>query len=116
MPIVKGDFIYYMDCEDSYSLARVELSTGEKITLADDWVDCFNVHNGTVYFQRNGKTPALCSVRTDGSNYTVLKEGVFTEINVAGDLIFFKDYASEQFYKMTTKYGWISPFNPTVEE
>jgi len=116
MPIVNGDFIYYMDCENSYSLARVELSTGEKITLANDWVDCFNVHNGIVYFQRNGKTPALCSVHTDGSNYTVLKEGVFTEINVASDFVFFKDYSSERFYKMSIKDGWISPFNPTVEE
>ena len=87
-----------MDCDDSYSLAKVDLSTGEKITLANDWVDCFNVHNGTVYFQRNGNSPAFCSVRADGSDYTILKEGIFTEINIAGDLLFFKDYTSEQLY------------------
>lgn len=115
MPILNGNYLYFMDCVDSYSLARVDLSTGEKITLADDWVDCFNLHNGVIYFQRNGKNPAFCSVKVDGSNYTVLKEGIFTEINVAGDLIFFKDYSTEKFFKMSIRDGWISPFNPTVE-
>lgn len=116
MPIVEGNNLYFMDCEDSYSLARVDMSTGEKITLADDWVDCFNVHNGVVYFQRNGSSPAFCSVRTDGSDYTVLKEGVFTAIHTAGDLVFFKDFSSERFYKMSIQDGWISGFNPIVEE
>lgn len=115
MPIVNGNYLYFMDCEDSYSLARVDLSTREEITLADDWVDCFNLYNGVIYFQRNGKNPAFCSVKVDGSDYTVLKEGIFTEINVAGDLVFFKDYSSEQFYKMSIRDGWISPFNPTIE-
>lgn len=116
MPIVEGNYLYFMDCEDSYSLARVDLTTNEKITLTDDWVDCFNIHNGIIYFQRNGNSPAFCSVRTDGSDYTVLKEGIFTEINVAGNLVFFKDYSSERFYKMSIRDGWISLFNPPVEE
>ena len=115
MPIVDGNYVYFMDCEDSYSLARADLATGEKITLTDDWVDCFNVHDGIVYFQRNSSEPALCSVRTDGSDYKVLKEGIFTEINVGGDLLYFKDYSSGSFYKMSIKDGWINVFNPTVE-
>ena len=115
MPIVNGNYLYFMDCVDSYSLARVDFSTGEKITLANDWVDCFNLHNGVIYFQRNGKNPAFCSVKVDGSNYTVLKEGIFTEINVAGDLVFFKDYSTEKFFKMSIRDGWISAFNPAVE-
>ncbi len=116
MPIVEGNVIYFMDCNNSYSLAKVDLSTGEKVTLANDWIECFNVHNGTVYFQRTGDSPAFCSVRTDGSDYTVLKEGIFTEIHAAGDLVFFKDYNSEKFYKMSARDGWISLFNPAVEE
>ena len=116
MPIVQGSFVYFMDCEDNYSLTRVDLTTGEKMVLADDRVDCFNVYNGVVYFQRNGRTPALCSVHTDGTNYTVLKEGIFTEIHAAGDLVFFKDYTSDKFYKMSIQDGWIAPFNPSVEE
>lgn len=115
MPIVEGNYLYFMDCKTSYSLARVDLSTGEKITLTDDWVDCFNVHDGVIYFQRNGKTPAICSVNTDGSNYKVLKEGVYTDINVAGDLLFFKDFSTEKLYKMSVKDGWINSFNPAVK-
>lgn len=115
MPIVEGNYVYFMDCDNSYSLARADLTTGEKITLVDEWVDCFNVHNGIIYFQRNTSEPALCSVRTDGSDYTVLKEGIFTEINVAGDLLFFKDFSSERFYKMSVRDGWITSFNPITE-
>lgn len=116
MPIVEGNAIYFMDCNNSYSLVKVDLSTREAITLTNDWVDCFNVHNGIVYFQRNSDVPALCSVRTDGSDYTVLKEGVYTNINIAGDLVFFKDFSSEKFYKISARDGWISGFNPTTEK
>lgn len=116
MPIVEGNSLYFMDCDTSYSLTKVDLSTREKIILANDWVDCFNVHNGTIYFQRNGDSPAFCSVRTDGSDYKVLKEGIYSDINIAGNLVFFKDFSSEQFYKMSIQAGWISGFNPAVEK
>lgn len=115
MPIVEGNYLYFMDCDDSYSLAKVNLSTKEKITLANDRLECFNVHNDTIYFQRHGDSPALCSIRTDGSDYKVLKEGIFTEINVAGNFVFFKDYTSEIFYKMSIRDGWISGFSPAAE-
>ena len=116
MPIVEGDYVYFMDCDDSYSLARGNLKTGEKITLVDEWVDCFNVHNGVIYFQRNSSEPAFCSVNTDGSNYQVLKQGIYTQIHTVGDLVFFKDFSSTQFYKMSVRDGWISPFDPPVAE
>lgn len=116
MPIVEGNYIYFMDCNNSYSLARTDISTGETITLVNEWVDCFNVHNGVIYFQTNGSNPAFCSINTDGSNYTVLKEGIFTQIHIAGNLVFFKDFSSEQFYKMSIRDGWISPFQPFSED
>lgn len=116
MPIVEGNYVYFMDCDDSYSLARGDLLTGEKITLVDEWVDCFNVDNGVIYFQRNSSEPAFCSVNTDGSDYKVLKDGTYTEIHTAGNLVFFKDFYSGQFYKMSIKDGWISSFDPPVVE
>ncbi len=116
MPIVEDNYVYFMDCDNSYSLARADLTTGEKITLVNEWVDCFNVHNGVIYFQRNSSEPAFCSVNTDGSDYTVLKNGIYTKIHVAGDLVFFKDFTTEQFYKMSIRDGWISPFDPPVAE
>lgn len=115
MPIVEGSYLYFTDCENSYRLARVDLTTNEKIILTDDWVDCFNIYNGTVYFQRNSDSPALCSVRTDGSDYTVLKEGIYTNINIAGNIVYFKDFHSELFYKLSITDGWISTFNPSVD-
>lgn len=116
MPIVEGNYLYFMDCEDNYSLIRVDLTTGSEMILTDDRIDCFNIHNGVVYFQRNGSTPALCSVRSDGSDYKVLKEGIFTNIHTAGNFVFFKDYSSELFYKMPLNGGAVSVFNPGIDE
>lgn len=112
MPIVEGNDLYFMDCEDNYSLVKVNLVTEEKTILTNDRIDCFNIKNGVVYFQRNGNSSALCSVNTDGSNYTVLKEGVFTEIHTTENYVFFKDYFSEISYQMYLPSGQISVFHP----
>ncbi len=115
MPIVDGNTVYFMDCLDNYSLAKVDLSTLEKTTLCNDRIDCFNVHNGTIYFQRNNNS-ALCSIGTDGSDYTTIKEGIYTDINVAGNKLYFKEYNNDLFFQMPLSGGAVSPFIPSVEK
>lgn len=100
MPIVEGNYVYFLDLEDNYSLAKVNLSTQEKTTICDDFVECFNVYNGTIYFQRSGKEPALCKVDTDGTNYGVIRTGAYNSINIAGDVLYFVEFSSEKLYRM----------------
>lgn len=100
MPTVVNDSVlYFIDCENNYKLARVDLATGEKVILCEDRVDCYNVSGNYIYFQRNSDDAALCRINTDGSNYTEIKSGVFNEINVTSKYVYFSDFFSDVVYR-----------------
>lgn len=101
MPIVLDDAtVYYMDCDNRYAIARADIATGDKLLLSDDRVDCYNIFGDYIYFQRNdAEHPALCRMRTDGSEYQVLTEGIHMNILTTSDHVYFRDYHSEQTYR-----------------
>lgn len=114
MPTVIGNTAYYMDCDNNYCLAREDLSTGEKMILTEDRIDCYNVSGGYIYFQRNSKTsPAFCRVRTDGSDYQVIAEGIYTDINTDSSYIYFRDYNTGICYRVPANdMADVQIFNP----
>lgn len=115
MPTVTADStVYYMDCDSHYAIARADISTGEKVLLCEDRVDCYNVSGDYIYFQRNdSENPALCRMHTDGSGYEVLAEGNHMNINTTSKYVFFRDYETEQTYRMAHEgNGEIELFAP----
>ena len=88
MPAVIGDTIFFLDNENNYTLASTDLSGSSAITtLSDDRIDCYNITGNYIYFQRNStSTPALCRMKTDGSDYTETD-------------VYFRDFASGVMYK-----------------
>ncbi len=101
MPTVleNGD-IFYMDCDSNYQLAKSDLSGGGKTILAEDRLDTYNLCGEYIYFQRSSQTdPALCRVRTDGSDYRVIAEGVYCDINATSTDVYFKEYGSDNMYR-----------------
>lgn len=115
MPTVVNDStVYYMDCDNHYAIARVDIATGEKVLLSEDRVDCYNVAGDYIYFQRNDReNPALCRMRTDGSDYKVLVEGNHMNINTTSEYVYFRDYETEQTYRMAHEgNGEIELFAP----
>lgn len=102
MPTVVDDTtVYYMDCDSRYAIARADIETGEKVILAPDRVDCYNVCGDYIYFQRNdSETPALCRMRTDGSDYEVIVEGIHNKINTTSEHVYFRDYTTGQTYRV----------------
>ena len=113
MPTVDGSAAYFMDCDNNYKLAKVDLATGEKTILCEDRVDCYNLFNGYLYFQRSTDDPALCRIRTDGSDYEVLRSGTYTQINTTSSYIYFKDYFSNTMYRMPASGGPLEVFQPS---
>lgn len=91
-PILADDYIYYMDVSENYRLCRYSLSQEAVEVLTNDRVDCFNVGSGYIYYQKNGKTPQLICMRTDGSSATVLAEGNFTDINMTSQYVYFRAF------------------------
>ncbi len=95
-PILQGDYVYYMDVAENYRLCRYSLSQNVIEVLTDDRVDCFNIGNGYIYYQKNGDTPQLKCMRTDGSNVLVIAEGNFTNINMTSQYVYFQEFNNEQ--------------------
>ena len=115
MPSADNENIYYLDCENNYSLIRLARSQAP-VQLVSDRVEYYNVYGDTVYFQRNNlaEDAALCSVKTDGSDYRVIAEGNYTNINAASQYLYFSEVGSENvIYQMPLNgNGEISIFSP----
>ena len=115
MPSADNDNIYYLDCERNYSLIRLARSQAP-VQLVSDRIEYYNVYGDTVYFQRNNlaEDAALCSINTDGSNYQVIMEGNYTNINVASGYLYFSELGAEDvMYRMPlTGNGEVSVFAP----
>ncbi|MCR5256500.1 MAG: DUF5050 domain-containing protein [Acetatifactor sp.] len=96
-PCVDGDYIYFMDVENDYRLCRFNfISNGEIEVLTEDRLDCFNVGNGFIYYQKNSQTePELRCMRTDGSDNFALAEGNYTSINMTSQFVYFKQFGDD---------------------
>lgn len=94
-PILDGDYVYYMDVEKDYRLCRYSLSRNEIQVLTNDRVDCYNMGNGYIYYQKNGASPQLMCMYTDGSNLHPVADGNFTHINMTSNYVYFQEFGRE---------------------
>nr|MCR5754599.1 DUF5050 domain-containing protein [Acetatifactor sp.] len=112
-PIVDGNYIYFMDLNTNYGLSRYSPSSGEIEILTEDRVDCFNVGNGYIYYQKNGDTPQLICMRTDGTDKKVIAEGNYTNINMTSQYVYFQRFKDNDrcyhSYIGSTAYSEFSP-------
>lgn len=91
-PILADNYVYYMDVAENYRLCRYSLSQGVIEVLTNDRVDCFNVGNGYIYYQKNGNSPQLICMRTDGSNAFAVADGTYTDINMTSQYVYFRAF------------------------
>lgn len=94
-PILEGDYVYYMDVANNYRLCRYSLSRDEIQVLTKDRVDCYNMGNGYIYYQKNGASPQLMCMYTDGSNLHPVADGNFTHINMTSNYVYFQEFGQE---------------------
>lgn len=113
-PIIEGEYAYFMDCDNNYSLAKVNLSTGDKTMITNDRIDCYNLYGNWIYYQRNGDSPALCRIQTDGSNQEEVYAGIYTNINITSSYVYFTELDDDTTYYQTPTIGAIkvSIFQP----
>ena len=112
MPVVDGNDIYYLDCTNDYHLTNYNLSTNIKTELIKERVDCFNLYNGIIYYQTNGKNPSLCSMNLTDNKQQVIHSGIYTTINAANNQLYFKDFQSNVMYQYSIATETIKVFNP----
>lgn len=90
------DFIYFINCNQNYTLCRYNITTKEVQQLTSERIDCFNICNNYIYYQTAEKNNyGLFRCEKDGSNPTLIKKGVFTNINVTSKMIFFQEFRQD---------------------
>lgn len=95
-PVINGDYIYYMDLNSNYHLCRYSLSQQTTETLTNERVDCFNVGSGYIYYQTNdADNPQLKCMHADGSNAFVVADGIYTNINMTSQYVYFQEFDIE---------------------
>ena len=92
-PVLDGDYIYYMDVSANYRLSRYSLSDQTVERLTSERVDCFNVGSGYIYYQTNDAvSPQLKCMHTDGSNAFTVADGIYNNINMTSQYVYFQQF------------------------
>jgi hypothetical protein len=95
-PVLYGNYIYYLDTDNDYRLCRYSLSDQSLTVLADARVDFFNLSQNYIYYQTNDENaPALMRMLLDGSSPEVVAEGIYSDINITSDYVYFHSYGAD---------------------
>lgn len=94
-PALYGQSVYFLDTHNEYALCRYDMVDKSVTVLTTDRVDTFNVTDSYIYYQRNSETdPALMRMGIDGSNPEVVAEGIYSDISVTSQYVYFHDFSS----------------------
>ena len=111
-PIVQDGYVYYMDVSENYRLCRYNLSNNVVEVLTNDRIDMFNVYNNYIYYQvSSADSPALKRMLTDGSSQEIVREGVYQNINITSEYVYFNSFNESTPVYKTYTYG---PINVTT--
>ncbi len=112
-PVREGDYVYYLDVAEHYRLCRYSILQDTIQVLTEDRVDCFNVGNGYVYYQKNSaERPQLKYMSSEGGESYVLAEGNYTEINMTSRYVYFREFNGTATYHAplgSSSYGLFEP-------
>lgn len=103
-PIVQDGYVYYMDVSENYRLCRYNLNNDVVEVLTNDRIDMFNVYESYIYYQVSSvDAPALKRMFTDGSSQELVREGVYQNINITSQYVYFNAFKeSTPVYKTST--------------
>lgn len=109
-PVYQDGYIYFMDLRSEYELHRYNLSTGEEQVLSTDRLDYFNVYGDVIYYQKSSTTaPAIKRINIDGSNDTIIKEGVFESVNITSEYAYFNEFSKPTPVYHQSTFGPVAP-------
>lgn len=113
LPIDTDSSIYFLDAADNYTLSRYEKDTGSVSKLTQCRIDCYNLTEEYVYYQKNdAAAPALCRMRLDGSfGEETVMEGTFTGIHTTSRYVYFSSFQNPDLVFQTPANGSIQVEN-----
>ena len=109
MPIVSDGFVYYIDLLDNYHIKRCSLYDGAVEVIVTERVDTYNLYGSILYYQTAEPDHyALKRIYTDGTGEEIVKTGVFTDINITGNYVYFHAFQSDMPIYMTPTVGSVN--------
>lgn len=113
-PVYLDGYVYYMDVQNNYRLCRYNMPENVIEVLTNDRVDFFNIYSGYIYYQKSSKTePALKRMYIDGSNSEVVADGVYENINITSQYVYFNQFGAPVPVYKTSTFGsvYVSTFD-----
>ncbi len=111
-PIYQDGYIYYMDVSENYRLCRYSMNSDTIEVLTNDRIDMFNIYGDYIYYQVSSQdAPALKRMFTDGSSQELVREGVYQNINITSQYVYFNSFNEETPVYKTSTFG---PVNVTT--
>lgn len=108
-PIYQNGYVYYMDIEHNYRLCRYSMYDDVVEVLTNDRIDMFNIYDNYIYYQVSSKnSPALKRMYTDGSSPELVREGVYQNINITSEYVYFNAFDEPTPVYKTSTYGAIN--------
>lgn len=102
---MQGNYLYYIDLADKYSLVRVNTQTLEREILVDGRNGkciSYNIWGNSLFYHVEGDSPALYRMNTDGTNVEFIKYGNITNISCTSTYTFFEMYGTSTLYRVPT--------------
>lgn len=94
--IPDGQYIYFMDAGNDYSLARINTETSEKETLTEERLDTYNLYGDYIYYQvSDPDNPCLRRMKKDGTEIETVADGVFCNINITSEYVYFNNFNND---------------------
>lgn len=108
-PIVQDGYVYFMDVSNNYRLCRYSLHDDIVEVLTKERIDMFNIYDNYIYYQVSSPTdPALKRMLTDGSSPEIVQEGVFQNINITSQYVYFNAFNEPTPVYKTSTYGAVN--------
>lgn len=108
-PTLHGQSIYFLDLEGNYELCRYNLYDDTMTLLTTDRVESFNLTGNYIYYQTvDAESPALKRMALDGSNPELVAEGVYRDINVTSEYVYFRPFDTDAMMYHTPADGAVN--------
>lgn len=122
-PIFFGEYIYYIDPSNNYTINRMNLDGTDRFVIVSDRTSTFNITNSGQYLyyqvddQDNSK---ICRMDLTTMESEVLLEGHYKQIHVTENFVFFKDFDNYNTYVISadgsSELGTFNPPNLNKED
>ena len=115
-PIFFGEYIYYMDQSNNYSINRMRLDGSERTVIVDERCSAYNITNSGkyLYYQIDDlDNSRICRIDLTTMDTEILLDGYYKQIHVTDNYVFFKDFDNTNVYVVSSDgSSKLSTFNP----